>query len=253
MAARVLIRTDPPLASLLRSIPGIEVLTELPAGDVELDYHIPLLCLPRLFATALDTIPDDVPYLSANPAKVEHWSERLAPYDDRIKVGLVWAGDSRKHDPDASALDRRRSMALEQFAPLLGIAEVRFFSLQKGEPSEQACHPPTGMDLIDMTSDLHDFEDTAALVTNLDLVVSVDTSVAHLAGALGKPVWLLNRFDTCWRWLLNRDDSPWYPLLRQFRQPSPGEWDSVICGVRDALQHLAAGDRDQLQPPRAVT
>lgn len=107
------------------------------------------------------------------------------------------------------------------------------------------------MDLIDMTSDLHDFEDTTALVTNLDLVISVDTSVAHLAGALGKPVWLLNRFDTCWRWLLNRDDSTWYPLLRQFRQPSPGDWNSVICGVRDALQRLATGDRDQLRARQA--
>ena len=198
-----------------------------------------------LFGTALDTILHDVPYLSAEPPKVEHWSERLARYQDKIKIGLVWAGESRKHDPDANAIDRRRSMALQQLAPLAGIADVRFFSLQKGEPSIQARHPPAGMDLVDMTSDLQDFEDTAALVTNLDLVISVDTSVAHLAGALGKRVWLLNRFDTCWRWLLNRDDSPWYPLLRQFRQPGPGDWNSVICRVRDALEHFATGDCDQ--------
>ena len=108
------------------------------------------------------------------------------------------------------------------------------------------------MTLHDFTADLHDFADTAALIVNLDLVISVDTSVAHLAGALGKPVWLLNRFDTCWRWLLDRDDSPWYPTLRQFRQPASGDWDSVICEVRDALRHLAAGDRDQLQPRGAA-
>ena len=187
MAVRVLVHTDHALASLFRSIPGIEVLTELPGRDDGLDYHIPLLCLPRLFGTALDTILHDVPYLSAEPPKVEHWSERLARYQDKIKIGLVWAGESRKHDPDANAIDRRRSMALQQLAPLAGIADVRFFSLQKGEPSIQARHPPAGMDLVDMTSDLQDFEDTAALVTNLDLVISVDTSVAHLAGALGKP------------------------------------------------------------------
>jgi hypothetical protein len=102
--------------------------------------------------------------------------------------------------------------------------------------------------LLDFSADLYDFAETAALVDGLDLVISVDTAVAHLAGALGKPVWLLNRFDTDWRWLLKRDDSPWYPTLGQFRQPSVGEWNSVICEVRGALQRLAVGDRDQLRP-----
>jgi len=106
------------------------------------------------------------------------------------------------------------------------------------------------MMLHDFTTDLHDFEDTAALVVNLDLVISVDTAVAHLAGALGKPVWLLNRFDADWRWLMNRDDSPWYPTLRQFRQPSFGDWNSVVCAARDALQRLMAGDGDQLPAPQ---
>src|SRR5215469_13251322 len=106
-------------------------------------------------------------------------------------------------------------------APLGEVSGVSFVSLQKGGPAAQAADPPHGMMLHDFTTDLHDFEDTAALIVNLDLVISVDTSVAHLAGALGKPVWLLNRFDTDWRWLLNRDDSPWYPTLRQFRQPRP--------------------------------
>ena len=126
-------------------------------------------------------------------------------------------------------------------APLGDVSGVSFISLQKGEPAAQAANPPHGMSLHDFTADLHDFADTAALVEGLDLVISVDTSVVHLAGALGKPVWLMNRFDTCWRWLLDRDDSPWYPQLRQFRQPSPGDWSSVIFEVRDALQRLAAG------------
>ena len=105
------------------------------------------------------------------------------------------------------------------------------------------------MKLHDFTEDLHDFADTAALIDSLDLVISVDTAVAHLAGALGKPVWLLNRFDTDWRWLQNRDDSPWYPTLRQFRQPTPGDWPSVIGRAQDALRLLAAGDHSQLRPP----
>ena len=109
------------------------------------------------------------------------------------------------------------------------------------------------MKLHDFTEDLHDFADTAALIDNLDLVISVDTAVAHLAGALGKPVWLLNRFDTCCRWLLDRDDSPWYPSLRQFRQPTPGDWQSAIGRAQDALQRLAAGDHGQLRPPMPAT
>ena len=112
---------------------------------------------------------------------------------------------------------------------------MQFFSLQKGEPSSQALHPPNGMELVDVTSDLHDFEDTAAFVTNLDLVVSVDTSVVHLTGALAKPVWVLSRFDGCWRWLNGREDSPWYPTARLFHQKIPGAWDEVIQRV--AAEH----------------
>jgi hypothetical protein len=160
----------------------------------------------------------------------------------------IWAGDPRKHDLQASAVDARRSVTLQQFSPLAGIAGVQFFSLQKGEPASQALRPPEGLPLIDMTADLDDFADTAAFIANLDLVISVDTAIVHLAGALGKPVWMLNRFDTCWRWLLDRDDSPWYPTLRQFRQPSPGDWTSVMQMVRAAMQRLAAGDRAELRP-----
>jgi hypothetical protein len=155
--------------------------------------------------------------------------------------------------PELIAVDRRRSIALHLMAPLGEASSVSFISLQKGEPAAQADHPPCGMALHDFTADLHDFTDTAALIDGLDLVISVDTAVAHLAGALGKPVWLLNRFDTCWRWLLNRDDSPWYPRLRQFRQPAPGDWHSVLREAADALTRLAAGDRDQLRPRSAMS
>ena len=125
-------------------------------------------------------------------------------------------------------MDRRRSLRLSQFAPLAEVPGVVFVSLQKGEPAAQAKTPPPGMRLIDWTTELKDFADTAALAECLDLVISVDTAVAHLAGALGKPVWVLNRFDTCWRWLVGREDSPWYPTMRLFRQPRFLDW-----GARD--------------------
>ena len=182
--------------------------------------------------------------MAPDRARAAEWRERLADLDG-LRVGLVWAGGQRL------AADSRRSITLDIMAPLGQISGISFISLQKGEAAGQAANPPRGLLLNDFTADLYDFAETAALVDGLDLVISVDTAVAHLAGALGKPVWLLNRFDTDWRWLLNRDDSPWYPTLRQFRQPSPGDWNNVICAARDALQRLAAGDRDQLRPRQA--
>jgi hypothetical protein len=134
--------------------------------------------------------------------------------------------------------DQRRSIALEQFSALADVSGVSFVSLQKGPAAAQL--PPSDIVLHDWTEQLTDFGETAALIEALDLVISVDTAVAHLAGALGRPIWLLNRFDRCWRWLLNRDDSPWYPTLRQFRQPQPGDWPSVLDGVRAELRAHAA-------------
>jgi len=242
--ARIVLEVQAPLVRLLSRLPG---LTEIIARGDSLpafDLHCPLLSLPRAIGTTLDTIPASTPYLAADPALAADWRKRLAGLDG-LRVGLVWSGGQsgqRLGSPDLVAVDRRRSIALDRMAPLGEASGVSFISLQKDEAAAQSANPSRGMALHDFTADLHDFEDTAALVTNLDLVISVDTSVAHLAGALGKPVWLLNRFDTCWRWLLNRDDSPWYPTLRQFRQPSPGDWNSVIRAVRDALQRLADGD-----------
>jgi hypothetical protein len=148
-----------------------------------------------------------------------------------LRVGLVWAGK-----PDLQEVDRKRSLRFEQVAPILGLEGVSFVSLQKGEAAEkQLAESPFASSVRDWTAEFGDFADTAALIENLDLVIGVDTSVIHLAGALGKPVWLLNRFNTCWRWLLDRDDSPWYPTLRQFRQTQPGDWAGVFARVRVAL------------------
>jgi tetratricopeptide (TPR) repeat protein len=242
-AGRTILEVQAPLVRLLSGLDGITVMVA--QGDMlpSFDLHCPLLSLPRVLGTTLDTIPATTPYLIADPALAADWRKRLTDVDG-LRVGLVWAGGQQL----APAIDRRRSIALDSLAPLGEVSGVSLVSLQKSELKAQDTHPPRGLMLLDFTADLHDFADTAALIDGLDLVISVDTAVAHLAGALGKPVWLLNRFDTCWRWLLNRDDSPWYPTMRQFRQPRPGDWNSVICGVRDALNHLAVGDRSQIQP-----
>jgi tetratricopeptide (TPR) repeat protein len=239
--ARVYLETPPPLLRLFRAslvrdnLQIIEPAADFPGtrGLPRFDYHCPVLGLPLAFGTTLADIPADVPYLRAEPAELEAWRRRLQDIP-RPLVGLAWAG-SAKH-----ARDRLRSIRLDRLAPLFDVGAT-FVSLQKGEAAAQAAAPPFGMALHDFSAELADFADTAALVMALDLVISVDTAVAHLAGALAKPVWLLDRFDADWRWLLDRDDSPWYPTMRIFRQPRLGDWDGVVHAVRGALARLAAG------------
>ncbi|HTX50330.1 MAG TPA: tetratricopeptide repeat-containing glycosyltransferase family protein [Caulobacteraceae bacterium] len=232
-AARVTLRVDPALERLFRSVPGVDVATSY--DPAAYDFHIPLMDLPRVVGTTLATIPGATPYLVADPADVAAWSGRLGALGPGRRVGLVWAGKSRAHDPAAFAIDKRRSLRLAQLAPLATTPGVRFYSLQKGEPAAEAAEPPPCLDLVDLTPELADFADTAALIQNLDLVISVDTSVAHLAGALGKPVWVLSRFDGCWRWLNGREDSPWYPTARVFHQRIRGDWEEVIARVAEEL------------------
>ena len=242
---RVVLEVSAPLRHLMASLPGDpSIITEgepLP----HFDLHCPLLSLPLAFGTTLATIPAQIPYLQADRRLAARWRERLSSLPG-IKIGLVWAGDSGRALPDARSRDRRRSIPLSCFAPLarharLGAApEISFVSLQKGSAAMQAADPPPGLVLHDWTAALNDFADTAALVEALDLVVSADTAVAHLAGALGKPVWVLNRYDACWRWLRDRTDSPWYPTARLFRQTRHGDWDPVIAEVVVALAAFRA-------------
>jgi len=257
----VIVECQPGLATLLASVANIAQVVNcgerLPAFDV----HCPLMSLARIFGTQLDSIPARVPYLRADAQKVARWRDRLAREktsmdgsdsgrSELLKIGLVWAGGARPAQPNAARIDRRRSLALSQFAPLAKVPGVVFVSLQTGGPANQALNPPEGMWLLDWTAALHDFADTAALVESLDLVISVDTAIAHLAGALGKPVWVPNRFDSCWRWLRGRTDSPWYPTLRLFQQATPGEWGPVIEQVADALRKTSAShSRHSSRPP----
>ncbi len=241
----VILEVQRPLLRLLGTLDGVGRIVARGDPLPPFDLHCPLLSLPRAFGTRLETIPAAVPYLRADPALEASWRTRLSP-DSRfpknhLKVGLVWAGHAPTTDVDAIAVDRRRSLRLSQLAPLARVPGVCFYSLQKdGEAAAQARTPPAGMTLVDAMDAVTDFADTAALVAQLDLVIGVDTSVIHLAGALGRPVWVLSRFDACWRWLENRDDSPWYPTLRLFRQERPGDWSAPLDRLAQALAAFAA-------------
>jgi hypothetical protein len=180
--------------------------------------------LPGLFGTTLESIPCSVPYLRAPVELVGKWRARLADLPGH-KVGLAWAGNP------AYFHDAQRSVPASKLALLAGVPGVTYVSLQTGA----AAGAPAPLGAMDWTGELTDFAESAALITALDLTISVDSAVAHLAGALGRPVWLLNRYAPDWRWLLGRDDSPWYPTLRQFRQTEPGNWDAVLNNVRKAV------------------
>jgi Flp pilus assembly protein TadD len=237
--AEVILEVPRPLLVLAGSLAGVSRLMTPADAVPDHDYHCFAMSLPRFFRTDIDTVPAAIPYLRPDAQAASAWRERLTAHAGR-RIGLVWSGRSRTHDVNLVAMDRRRSVPLDVLAPLASVPGCTFFSLQIGPSAVEAAAAPSGLMLHDYTSELGSFADTAALVENLDLVISVDTSVAHLTGAIGKPVWLLNRFETCWRWLLNRDDSPWYPTMRIFRQPTSGDWAPVVARVGEALRAFAA-------------
>jgi hypothetical protein len=225
---------------LCRSLEGVAEVTADDGPAPTFDLCCPLMSLPHVLR--MEDIPGKTPYLHAPTGKVRAWAERLGPAAKK-RVGLVWSGGVRPGMPGYWASNTRRNIPLATLATLAG-ADVEFYSLQKGAPGEGEvgrlrAQGWDGPDIIDFASDLKDFADTAALAENLDLVISVCTSTAHLAGALGKPMWLLNHFDTCWRWGLERSDSPWYPTARVFRQKTLGDWGPVVEEVVEALQALA--------------
>ena len=232
--ARVLALVPRPLARLMGAVPGVAaVVTDrrrLPAHDLV----CPMFSLPRVFGTTVGSIPP-VPEVAIDPDLLRHWAGRL-PIGD-LRVGLVWAGQARPSLPGFGTLDRRRSAGLAAFQPVLDVPGVSFVSLQAG-PAARQTRPP-GAEIFDPMPEVTDFADTAAIVAALDLVISVDTSVVHLAGLLGKPVFLLDRYDGCWRWLSGRRDSPWYPGLTIFRQDQPGDWPGAMARAAASLEAMA--------------
>jgi ADP-heptose:LPS heptosyltransferase len=200
------------------------------------------MSLPLAFRTDLKTIPGDVPYLRADPAAVAQWSRRLPAHG--LRVGLVWAGNPK------NTRDRLRSVSLQRLARLVRMQGATFYSLQKGPAAQDLAKTPDAARIVDLSEHLDDFTDTAAMIANLDLVISVDTSVAHLAGAMGKPVWILVAHVNDWRWLKDRSDSPWYPTARIFRQAAIGRWDGVVQQVEQELKELL--DAQHVSPAFAL-
>jgi tetratricopeptide (TPR) repeat protein len=235
LGATVVLHVEPTLKGLLSSLKGADQVVAQGEPLPQAELRAPFMSLAHAFRTTLQTAPAEVPYLHADPAKAAAWADRLGP-KRRPRVGLVWSGGA----PTGRADLQRRNAPLSLLAPLAG-ADVDFVSLQKGEAAERELKALTasgwnGPAMLDVASELNDFSDTAALVANLDLVIAVDTSVAHLAGALGKPVWILNRFDNCWRWMRGRSDSPWYPTARLYRQKTFGDWAPVMQAVAADLR-----------------
>jgi len=240
---KIIIECQPELERIFQTLPktpdaGFRIVVKgqpLPSFDL----HCPLLSLPMVFKTTPQSIPADVPYLFPDPQLVQSWRKNLiAPQKPASSTGfnvaLAWAGS-----PDFKG-DRTRSLTLDRLSPLRDVRGATFYSIQKDDAARQINHPPAGLHLINLAPQLIDFADTAAALSLMDLVITTDTSVAHLAGALGRPVWVMLQFVPDWRWLVERKDSPWYPSMRLFRQHTPGDWSGVIASVAHALAVLCS-------------
>ncbi len=242
--ARVIVRAPDALYEILASAPGVaQILRDgdpLPAHD----FQLPLLSVPGMLDVDERAIPATVPYLAPSRLSVEALASAIAAAPGTLRVGLSWAGNTRHVN------DRRRSCPLAALAPLLELPDIAWFSLQKIDGEDQIAQVPAAR-RIQLLDARNDFARKAALIERLDLVISVDTSNAHLAGALGKPVWILLPFAPDWRWRLGRTDSPWYPTARLFRQPRAGDWASVVAEVRAALVASAEATATSLRPPSA--
>jgi Flp pilus assembly protein TadD len=243
--ATVHIEVQKELKALLQGVAGAASVFSEGEPLPHFDQHCPLLSVPFAEDTRLETIPAEVPYLTAPADRIDRWRPHFPP-QSRLRVGVVWRGNP-KHKNDAN-----RSIAFDAFRAIFDTENCDFVCLQIGlNPAESAvisAHPQC----VNHTDNIRDFCDTAAIVSHLDLVIAVDTSVAHLVGALGKPIWLMLPFCPDWRWLLDRDDSPWYPTMRLFRQPAVGDWDSVIQSVRSELAPAAQSHFRRAVPELAL-
>ena len=253
---RVILEAHPPLINLLRSIPGVIQVVPYGSPPASFDIHAPLLSLPHILGITLETIPAEVPYLGSggvgewgsggngeNPSietsrrgrlPLPHLTTPSSPHP--TKIGLVWSGN-----PD-NPYNRTRAVPIADLLSLADLPGIQLYSLQKDPTAADLVQLQSRPEVVDLRSHLTDFVETARLIQELDLVISVDTAVTHLAGALGKPVWLLLPFAPDWRWMLDRSDSPWYPTMRLFRQPVVGDWGTVLGAVREALQGGEVGE-----------
>lgn len=239
LGARVVLEVPGSLTSLLQTLTDQDNIIVKSLGEPlpKVDYQLPLMSLPLIFNTQLETIPSAHAYLHANPHQLQRWQDMLGE-PQRLRVGIVCSGNTGNHN------DRRRSIPLATFAPLLELNEVEFFLLQPEIRQRDEAFLQAATTLHWPGRELKEFDDTAALIANLDLVIGVDTAAIHLAGALGVPTWVLLSKAADWRWFLNRDDSPWYASATLLRQTTAGQWDAVILRVRDALIRLTGAQTD---------
>ncbi|CAN5402624.1 tetratricopeptide repeat protein [soil metagenome] len=227
--ASVIVEANYSLIKLAARVKGVARVVSAGLGLPDFDLHAPLLSLPRAFATTLDTVPRDVPYLFAEPDRVAAWQRKFSESGNKKRVGIIWAGNAK---PDAN-----RNIPARLLMPLAGVADatVQFFSLQKRDAATYTAPPPE-LNLIDLAPQLTDFLETAAIMSAMDLIITIDTATAHLAGGLGRPTWTLLPFAPDWRWQLDREDSPWYPTMKLFRQSKEHDWTDVIAKVADELK-----------------
>ncbi|MGB6449075.1 MAG: tetratricopeptide repeat-containing glycosyltransferase family protein, partial [Xanthobacteraceae bacterium] len=236
--ARVVLEVPSSLVELMRDLPGVAQLVTSGGPLPAFDMHCPLASLPLAFATRLETIPAGIPYLSASAAHLDKWRRKLGGAAG-LKVGLCWAGNPNLPN------DRMRSIDLQSLAALFSCPDIEFFSLQKDLREGDAALLRARPQVVHLGDELHSFADAAAVIALLDVVISVDTAVAHLAGALGANTWILLPHVAEWRWLLQRSDSPWYPTARLFRQPALNDWTGAVAALSGALSEVSRNSAER--------
>ena len=242
LGAQVILEVPAALVEVCRTVEGAHQVIELGAStSSEIDYQCPLMSLPLALKNQLTNPPPCSPYLKADPTKVALWKTKLGE-KNKLRIGFVWSGGFRAELPELWGVNSRRNISLELLAPL-SLLNAQFFSLQKGNVAERELktlqeNSPDSVSIFDLSDQLNDFSDTAAVIENLDLIISVDTSTAHLASALGKPTWLLNRFDSCWRWLITGKKTAWYPTMKIYRQHAWQDWTLALKELEADLNHL---------------
>lgn len=228
---KVIVECQKELTSLIQNVDGISQVVSYGDELPDFDFYCSLLRLPYLFRMTLENLPARTPYIKPSPSLTEKWRKRMKNDNSKFKIGLVWSGSAREGKL------RYRSCPFEFFSVLTEFDNITFYSLQKQLPENKLINIPRDMKFVDYMKEIDNFSDTAGLIENLDLVISVDTAVAHLAGAIGKQVWTLVSFPPDWRWMLDRNDSPWYPTMKLFRQPSQGEWQVVINNIYNEMRN----------------
>lgn len=234
--AKVIVEGRPALKRLLNTLPHVYAVINVGEKLPQIDYAIPMLSLAGLLTPTMASIPSNS-FMRLDINDINAWKERFEQLPQGTKrIGICWSGMARTTHPSALAVDQLRSTSFDTFAPLGDIPGITWVSLQKGPPAEQTKKPPRGFTVADFTEDMYDFYETACAAKNCDLVITVDTAVAHACGSVGVPTWVLSRWDGCWRWFGNRNDSPWYPSIRQFEQPAQNDWAGLMIRIGEELR-----------------